>query len=276
MSEQRRRHAEILAQHLGRHVLEPVAQQERAVLVEVAVVEDQKEFAAVGAEPLDRMGNAAGKIPEIANADVVDEVAALGVDRGDAGRPVKHVGPFRLLVPVQLADAAGVQPHVHAGDGFRNAELACGDLARPAAARLPDMRVREGKPQIGRRSGIGRRRVQQVRILAPRGPRRPGPDPCRRRLDPGWAPAAIPRTEPPWRRSRRRRPPRSKEYPGATIRSFHPPIRRRYAAIAFRPGSPPVPAFRMRAFCLSATTHHQARREGNVNDFGSRPSSLSP
>ena len=49
VSEQRRRHAEVLAQDLGRHVLEPVAEQKRAVLVEVAVVKDEEEFAAVGA-----------------------------------------------------------------------------------------------------------------------------------------------------------------------------------------------------------------------------------
>ena len=116
MAEQRRRRAEIFAQHLGRHVLEPVAQQESAVLVEVAVVEDQEELAPVGIEPLDRMGNAAGKIPEIADADIVDEIPALRVDRGDAGRSIEHVGPFRLLVPVQLAHAARVQPHIDAGD----------------------------------------------------------------------------------------------------------------------------------------------------------------
>ena len=41
MAEQRRRHAEVLGEDLGRHVLEPVAQQESAVFVEVAIIEDQ-------------------------------------------------------------------------------------------------------------------------------------------------------------------------------------------------------------------------------------------
>jgi hypothetical protein len=165
MSEQRRRHAEILTQDLGRHVLEPVAEQKGVVLVELAIVEDQQEFAPIWTEALDRMGNAASEIPEIADADVVDKVAALRVDRGDAGSPVKHVGPLRLLVPVKLADSAGVQPHVHAGDRFRNPELPRGHLSRPAAARLPHMRIGEGKPQIGQGSGIGRRRIDHVRIL---------------------------------------------------------------------------------------------------------------
>ena len=53
MSEQSCRHAEILAQHLSGHVLEPVAQQEGAVLVEVAIIKDEEEFAAVGTEALD-------------------------------------------------------------------------------------------------------------------------------------------------------------------------------------------------------------------------------
>src|ERR1700722_9130688 len=112
------------------------------------------------------MRNAAGKIPEIADADVVDKVTALRVDRGDAGRSVKHVGPFRLLVPMKLADAARIQPHVHAGDCFRNAQLSRGDLTCPAAARLPNMRIGEGKSQVGQSSGIGRRRIEEIWILS--------------------------------------------------------------------------------------------------------------
>ena len=152
MSEQRRRHAEILGQNLGRDMLEPVAQQKRVVLVEVAIIEDEEEFAAVGTEALDRMGNAAGEIPEIADADVVDKVPALRVDRRDAGRAVEHVRPFRLLVPMKLADPAGIQPHVHAGDRFRHAKLSRSHLTGPAATRLPNMRIGEGKPKIGQSS----------------------------------------------------------------------------------------------------------------------------
>jgi hypothetical protein len=146
-------------------VLEPVSQQESAVLVEVAVVEDKKEFTPIGIEPLDRMGNAAGEIPKIADADIVDKIPAVGVNRRDAGRSIEHVGPFRLLVPVQFAYPSRVQPHIHAGDVLRNTELPGGPLAGPAAARLPHMSVREGKPQIGQRPGIGCGRVNHVRIL---------------------------------------------------------------------------------------------------------------
>ena len=74
---------EVLAQNLGRCVLEPVSDQERIVFVEVAVVENEKKFAAVGAEPLNRMRDARGKVPEVANSDVVNEVAPVCVDGGE-------------------------------------------------------------------------------------------------------------------------------------------------------------------------------------------------
>ena len=108
VAEVRRRRAEILAEHVRRHVLEPVAEQEGVVLGEAAIVEHQQELAAVGAEPLDRVRDAFGEVPEVADADVVDELAALLVDRGDAGAAVEHVGPLGGLVPMQLAHAAGV------------------------------------------------------------------------------------------------------------------------------------------------------------------------
>src|ERR1700722_14154901 len=112
------------------------------------------------------MGNAAGEIPKIADADLVNKVTALGVDRGDTGRPIQHIGPFRLLMPMKLTDAPGVKPHVHTRDRLRNSQLPRGDLSRPAAARLPHMRVREGESEIGQGSGIGRRRVEEVWILS--------------------------------------------------------------------------------------------------------------
>jgi hypothetical protein len=71
-----------------------------------------------------------------------------------------------MLVPVKLADSAGVQPHVHAGNRFRNAQLSRCDLTCPAATRLPNMRIGEGKPQVGQRSRIGCRRIEEIRILS--------------------------------------------------------------------------------------------------------------
>src|SRR5256885_14888248 len=69
------RYAEVFGKHLGRRVLEPVAEQERVILVEIAVVEHQQELGAVRTETLDRMGNAGGEAPQVAHADVVDEVS---------------------------------------------------------------------------------------------------------------------------------------------------------------------------------------------------------
>jgi hypothetical protein len=146
-------------------VLEPVAEQEGVVLGEAAVVEHQQELAAVGLEPLDRMRAALGEVPDVADADVVDELAALLVDRGDAGAAVYHVGPFGGLVPMQLAHAAGVEPHVDAGDLLGDAELALGDLAGPAAALEPHVRRRERKFQVRHRSVIGRRGHEDVGVL---------------------------------------------------------------------------------------------------------------
>ena len=78
--------------------------------------------------------------------------------------PEEHVGPFRLLVPVKLADAARVQPHVHARDCFRNAKPRAVTCRSPAAARLPNMGIGEGKPEIRQSSRIGCRRIEEIRI----------------------------------------------------------------------------------------------------------------
>jgi hypothetical protein len=165
VSEERGIDAEILAQHLGRHMLEPVADQEGIVFVEVAIVEDQEEFTAVGIEPLDRVRNARREVPEIADAHVINEIAAVRVDGGDAGGAVKHVGPLGGLVPMQLTHAAGIQAHVDAGDILGNAELARRHLPGPAAPFQPHMRVREGEAQVRQTAVVGRRRKEQVGVL---------------------------------------------------------------------------------------------------------------
>ncbi len=90
---------------------------------------------------LDRMWNARCEIPEIADADVIDEIVPLSVDGCDAGAAVKHVGPFGSLVPMQFANAAGIQTHVHAGNVLRNTEFPHGDPTGPAAGLLPHDRV---------------------------------------------------------------------------------------------------------------------------------------
>ena len=56
------------------------------------------------------------EVPQVADADVVDEVAPFLVNGGDAGPAGEHVRPLGLLVPVHLANTAGFEAHVHAGE----------------------------------------------------------------------------------------------------------------------------------------------------------------
>ena len=102
--EGRRRHAEILRQHLGRRVADPIADAERAELRKVAVVEHQHEQAVLGADALDRVAEPAREIPDVAGIEVDDLRLALRVDGGDAALALDHIGPLcRVGVPVQFA-----------------------------------------------------------------------------------------------------------------------------------------------------------------------------
>ncbi len=158
LTERGSRNAEVLAEHLGRGVLEPVAEQERIVLVERSVVEHEQELAAVGPQALDGVRNARREVPEIADADVVDEAVALRIDGRYACGAVEHVSPFRGLVPMQLTHAAGVQAHVDARDGRRDPQLAHGHLPRPPTGFESDVGVGEREAEVRKRSAIGRRR----------------------------------------------------------------------------------------------------------------------
>ncbi len=146
-------------------MLEPVAEEKGIVFVELAVVEHQEKLGAVRPEPLDGMGNTRRETPQVAYADIVDEISSLRIDRGDPRRAVEHVGPFGGLVPMQLAHAAGVQTHVHASDVLGNAKLAHRDLPGPAARLEPDVGVLERKTQVREGTVVGRRRREQVRVL---------------------------------------------------------------------------------------------------------------
>jgi hypothetical protein len=76
-----------------------------------------------------------------------------------------HVRPLGFLVPVQLADPAGRQAHVDAGDLGRDRQLAGGDLARPATTEDPVVRQRVGVLEVRHGAGIRRRRDQGVGVL---------------------------------------------------------------------------------------------------------------
>src|SRR6266436_2834259 len=77
------------------------------------------------------MRHSSGKEPKVALSHVTDKALAALVHCRDSGIAVQHDGPFRLNVPVQLADATGSEPHLHAGDILRNGQLAHGNLSGP-------------------------------------------------------------------------------------------------------------------------------------------------
>src|ERR1700738_1120244 len=101
---------------------EPFRDQEGGELRSLAFIETDEEFAAVRAEPLQRMRQAGGEIPKVAFFYVSDIRPAQFVERGASASAVGNVSPLSKPVPVHLADAASRQPHVDAGDGVRNRE----------------------------------------------------------------------------------------------------------------------------------------------------------
>ena len=127
-------HAEVLGQDLFRSVGEPVGERERVIFAEVAVVEDEQELAAVALKSLDRVRDAGREVPQVPFADIVLEGAAFLVDGGDPRPALEHEGPLGRLVPVQLADPAGLEPHVDQGKGLRRAARGSSSAA---TSRLP-------------------------------------------------------------------------------------------------------------------------------------------
>jgi hypothetical protein len=135
------------------------------VFRKAAAVEDQKKLAAFF-QSLNRMRDGRWKIPEVAHADIVDEVASLFVDGRNAGAPGEHVGPFRLFMPMHFANRAGLEPHVDARELGRDRQFAHRDLAGPASVKKPIMCGGEREFEIGNRAGIRIRRRQLIGIFA--------------------------------------------------------------------------------------------------------------
>ena len=158
-------HAEIFGEHIVGRVRHPVAEQHGFVFRKVAVVEHQQKLAAIWIQPLNGMRNARGKVPEIAFRHVADKAFAVGIESRNARVAVEHKGPLRSGVPVQLADAACGQPHVDAGNRFRNRELPHRDLARPSALLHALVRDSEGIFESLHAARIRLRRQERVRIL---------------------------------------------------------------------------------------------------------------
>src|SRR5262249_825490 len=156
---------EVPGENLPWRMRQPVRDQKARVLVEVAVVGDEQHLAAVVVEALDRVRDTAWEVPDVTLADVVLEGAQLRVDGGDPRPPGDHVGPLGLLVPVQLPDRAGLEPHVDAGDLGGDGQLADRRLPRPAALLQAIVAVGEGPPEARQRAVVGPRRDEQIRRL---------------------------------------------------------------------------------------------------------------
>src|SRR5258706_5910628 len=122
---------------------EPFRHQEGGELGGLALIEAYEELASVRAEPLQRMRQAGGEIPEVAFLHVGDIGPPQFVEDGDPASAVGHVGPLGKLVPMHLPDAAGRQPHIDARDGVGNREGGLCYLTRPTAIFYATWRVVE-------------------------------------------------------------------------------------------------------------------------------------
>ena len=181
--------AEILREDIARRVRHPVREKHGRIFRKVAVVEDQQEFGAVRIQSLNRMRNSGRKIPEISFFHVGHEAAAVGINRGDPRVSVEHDGPLAGRVPVQFADAACGEPHIHARDRRRDRQFAHRYLARPAAGVQPFVRQRERVLERLHAASVRARR----KISNPDSGRRAadwwGPGSLVFRSPVGWAPA---------------------------------------------------------------------------------------
>jgi hypothetical protein len=81
------------------------------------------------------------EVPQVALFEIVDEAAALGIERSDADLALENISPFGFLVPMELADDAFIESHVHTSQFFAGAELANRRLTRPATLLDADMGV---------------------------------------------------------------------------------------------------------------------------------------
>jgi hypothetical protein len=129
-------YTEVLGENVARRVRKPVRNQERLVLREISVVKCKKELATL-LQPLNRVRNPGWEIPQVACSDVVDKIAALRIDRRNARASGDHVGPLRLLVRMQFANAARLKTHVDASDRRCDRQLADRDFQSPAAGSKP-------------------------------------------------------------------------------------------------------------------------------------------
>src|SRR4029077_13619555 len=146
----------ILRHDVRRCVRHPVGEKHGLVFREVAVIKDKQEFAAVGSESLDRMGNARGKKPKLVLFDVGDKALSICINASDPRGAIKHECPLCSGVPMQFADPTRSEPHVHAGKTLGDCKFALSDFAGPATFMKALVCKRKGVLEGLHSAGIGR------------------------------------------------------------------------------------------------------------------------
>jgi hypothetical protein len=111
------------------------------------------------------MREAGGEEPQIALADVSDEITPAVVGRINLGAPREHDRPLALLMPVQLAYRPGLQSHLDAGERRRNGQLLHVHLTRPSAVEEVHVRIAHREFEVRQQTCVGARWCEQVGIL---------------------------------------------------------------------------------------------------------------
>jgi hypothetical protein len=113
--------AEILCHNFARGLRQKISDAERVIFREISVIEDQDEVALPGAESLNRMTIASGKVPDIACIERIDISRSVGMEDRGTARSGDDIGPLgRVRMPMQLANGARAQPNRDTGNAGRN------------------------------------------------------------------------------------------------------------------------------------------------------------
>ena len=119
-----------------------------------------------GPRPWIECGIPPGKYQRSPTPTSSTKLRPCGVDRRDAGRSVEHVSPFRLLVPVKLANAAGIEPHFTPAIAFETpSSRAVTWRVQPPLDCRTCASAKENL-QIGQGCRIGRGRIEDVWVLS--------------------------------------------------------------------------------------------------------------
>ena len=114
------------------------------------------------AEALNHVAVAAGKVPDVAGAEVVDAGMSLRIDDRGTHPSVDHEGPLGGgRVPVKLPHHPRLETHRHPGDPLRDRQLLDRGLLAVAAAEDAPLRLLQGEGELRKRL-LGEERIGDV------------------------------------------------------------------------------------------------------------------